>query len=229
MRYVKSWAVAAVLLGVTFSSSSALAVTVILPEPTEANPISGSGFSTSKITFQTVGGIAFSCEKATGTGEFTSGNDGKGEAHVSGCKALGLNCNSVGAKSGEIILNDEIHYWSGLLGGKLIAVAVALITKPLLIECPAAGIKMEKKGCTAGQVPPESLNKKIKSLTGTLKQTKGKQEITEILPPKSKTFIKCTSEISKNGGAFEEIGQEGSGTTENFKQAGKSLEIELMF
>ncbi len=88
---------------------------------------------------------------------------------------------------------------------------------------------MEKKGCTAGQVPPEFLNKKIKSLTGTLKQSKGKQEINEILPPGSKTFIKCTGEISKDGGAFEEIGQEGSGTTENFKQNGKSLEIELMF
>lgn len=127
----------------------------------------------------------------------------------------------MGAKSGEVILSDEIHYWSGLLGKELIAVAVALITKPLIIECPAIGIKMEKKGCTAGQVPPGSLSKKIKTLTGTLKQTGGKQEITEIFSPKTKSFIKCTGEISKNGEPFEEIGQEGSGTTEGFKQNGK--------
>jgi len=228
MRYIKCGIFAVVLIGTTITSSAALAVTVILPEPTEASPISGTGTS-GKVSFQTASGASFICEKATGTGEFTSGNDGHGEAHVSGCKTLGLNCNSPGAKAGEVILSDEIHYWAGLLGKELIAVAVALITKPLLIECPAAGIKMEKRGCTAGQVPPESLNKKIKTLTGTLKQSKGKQEITEVFSPKTKSFIKCISEISKNGGAFEEIGQEGSATTEGFKQNGKSLEVELMF
>jgi hypothetical protein len=228
MKYTKYWIVVAVSLGVVLSSASASAMTEILPGPTETSPISGTGIS-GKVTFQTAGGLAFSCKEATGTGEFTSGNDGKGEAHVTGCQSVGINCNSPGAKSGEIILKDAIHYWAGLLGGKLIAVAVALITTPLLIECPATKLRMEKKGCTAGQVPPEFLNKKIKSLTGTLKQSKGKQEISEILPPGSKTFIKCTGEISIDGKPFEEIGQEGSGTTENFNQKGKLLEIELMF
>jgi hypothetical protein len=210
------------------TSASAVELTKILPEPTAASPIIGTG-TTGKISFETASSEKLSCEKATGTGEFTSPNDGNGEAKVMGCKVLGFSCNSPGAKSGEIVLKDEIHYWSGLSAGKKsIAVAVALITKTLVIECPALGIKMEKKGCTAGEVPPASLNKKIKSVSGTLKQTKGKQEITEILPPKSEKLIKCISEISKNGGKFEEIGQEGEGTTENFKQNGKSLEIELM-
>ncbi len=148
---------------------------------------------------------------------------------MTGCKTLGFSCNSIGAKAGEIVLKDEIHYWSGFLGKELIAVAVGLITKTLVIECPAIGIKMEKRGCTADQVPPSSLNKKLKSFSGSLKQSKGKQEITEILPPKAEKTIKCISEISKNGGKFEEIGQEGEGTTENFKQNGKAIEIELMF
>ncbi len=229
MKYIRCMLVIATLVGVAVTSVSAQALTVILPEPTKANPILGSGKTTSKVSFETASGIKLSCEKATGTGEFFSGNDGNGEAHVTGCQTLGFNCNSLGAKSGEVILIDEIHYWSGRLGGKLIAVAVALITKPLLIECPAIGIKMEKRGCTAGEVPPGSLNKKIKSLSGTLNQKKGKQEITEIIAPKTETVKQCVSELSKNGGPFEEIGQEGSATTEGFSQGGKALEVELMF
>jgi hypothetical protein len=230
MRYLRFLLVAgAALAGAAFASPSASAITVVLPEPTLSAPISATGTSTSKLSFETANGTKLLCEKATGAGEFTSGNDGRGEAHVTGCQSLGFSCNSIGAKSGEIILNDEIHYWTGLLAKKPIAVAIALITTPLLIECPAIGTKMEKRGCTAGQVPPESLNKKIKSVSGTLKQTKGKQEITEIIAPKTETVKKCISEISKNGGPFEEIGQEGSGITENFKQNGKALEVELMF
>jgi hypothetical protein len=228
MKYVRFMVTAALLLGASVTSASAAELTKILPEPTEKSPISGTG-TAGEVSFETASGSKFTCAKATGTGEFTGPNDGHGEVSVTGCKALGFSCNSPGAKSGEVILKDTIHYWSGFLGGKLIAVAVALITKNLIIECPVLGTKMEKKGCTAGEVPPSSLNTKIKSVGGTLKQTKGKQEITEILPPKSEKPIKCVSEISTNGGKFEEIGQAGKGTTENFKQNGKALEIELMF
>jgi hypothetical protein len=226
MKYLRIMMTTALLLSTSVASASA-GVPKILPEPTEASPVLGSG-TAGKISFETASGTKLECEKATGTGEFTGPNDGQGEAHVTGCKALGFSCNSPGAKSGEILLKDTIHYWSGFLGKELIAVAVALITKNLVIECTAL-VKMEKRGCTAGQVPPASLNKKIKSVTGTLKQTKGKQEITEVLAPKSEKVIKCVGEISKNGGAFEEIGQEGSATTEGFKQNGKALEVELMF
>ena len=226
MKYIWLALTAVVLLGTSATSASA-GEPKILPEPTEASPLSGTG-TAGKLLFETASGTKLECEKATGKGEFTGANDGRGEASVTGCKSTGFSCNSPGAKSGEIILKDEIHYWAGFLGKELIAVSVALITKNLVIECTAL-VKMEKRGCTAGQVPPSSLNKKIKSVSATLKQTKGKQEITEILPPKSKTTIKCVGEISINGGKFEEIGQEGSGTTENFKQGGKALEIELMF
>jgi hypothetical protein len=205
--------------------------TKILPEPTEASPIKGVG-KAGLITFETASGERFTCESATSSGEFTGPNIGHGEARVIGCKAklsIGtVNCNSPGDKTGEITLKDEIHYWLGLSGGKaLIAVTVALITTPLKIECTAL-VSIEKRGCTAGQVPPGSLNKKIASLTGSLHQSKGKQEITEILPPESTKEIRCVSEISQNGGAFEEIGQEGEGTVEKFERGGKLIEVELM-
>lgn len=228
MKLTRLIATIAVLLGICVSSASAVELTKILPEPSEKSPISGTG-TAGKLSFETASAEKLVCKEAKGTGEFTTPNNGQAEVHVTGCTFLGLNCNSVGAKAGEITLKDEIHYWAGFLGGKLIAVAVGLITKTLTIECPSVGVKMEKKGCTAGEVPASSLNKKVKSFASTVKQAKGKQEITEILPPKSEKTIKCVSEISKNGGKFEEIGQEGGGTIENFKQNGSSLEIELMF
>jgi hypothetical protein len=201
--------------------AAAVEKTKILPEPTVKEPVSGFG-SSGEVSFETASGTRLKCEKATATGKFTTPNSGTGEAHVVGCESLGFKCNSPGAKSGEVILKDEALYWKGLSAAKtLIAVAVALITGTFEIECTAL-VKLKKRGCTAGQVPAEELNKKIKVLTGTLKQSKGKQEITEIMKPEGTEFIKCQSELSINGGAFELIGQEGSGTLTVEK------EIELM-
>jgi hypothetical protein len=227
-------------IAVTASASES---TKVLPEPTVASPIIGTGTLTAAGHVLTVGGLALKCAKSSGSGSWTSANSGMGETLLTECKGpLSTVCTGEGDPEGLIGAKGEVFFWLALLmtGTKeketteLVAAAVVL--------SPAGGIKVTcvnkaktiedkivTKGCAAAQVSPASLNKLITEAKGESSEwSSGETKILKVLPPGATEEINCLPTISINGGAEELAAGTGMGTISKFEKGGKAITIALM-
>jgi len=195
--------------------------TEILPESAVKRAITATiHSSTSKL--EAKGGLAVNCKSDTGTATTKSYDEGTFEVHFSECTAtLGVKCTSSGSETGVILIKGTLHYW---YDKEKTSAAYVYLLKPANFTCGT--VKSEVTGCVAG--PITEREKLVKVLTNTLKQTKGVNEVTKVLPAGSGSEIECKLEVSTSGGPKEQAGLETTETFEGFKQEGKAIEVLLM-
>jgi len=231
------------LLGVTLlavialtvmAAASALAAepTKMLPEPTEAKPLTGTDKSGEGVLV-TTGGNEVKCKKDVSSFSATTPNKGTFHVTFESCKAKvpiigSAPCTGVGDEKEKILLLGTVEYWLALLSSKLVAALVFLIEE-FHFTCEALGQKqlILVKGCAAALAEPtEKLTKTTKDVFK--EESKGVSDIREVLPVEAKEEIKCVTLTSVNGGAFEESGQTGTDENEKFEQGSKAVEVLLM-
>ncbi len=228
------------LLGVAFMAVIALSAitaamaqaenTKMLPEPTEAAPVTFTG-SSGAGTLETTGKETIKCTKDSSTGSAYSANLGTFVVSFEKCTAksglatcTGLNVST----KGTIETKGTFHYWLALRGSTLVDAIVFLPTETHF-ECEALSIKelILVKGCVAGEMTSgESLTSVV---TIKLAQSSaGINEITKVLPQESTEEIECklTSKIAEK--AAEQSSLVTLESILGFKQSGGSVTVLMM-
>jgi hypothetical protein len=229
---------------VAVSAASAEA-TKILPEPTEAAPLTATMTqSAAGKLFLTVGGLEVKCSKASGSETWTTANLGTRLVLLTECTGpLSTTCTGEGDPSGLVAAEGEVHFWLALLmtsetGTELIGALVFLlkvgaVAKPVKFTCVNSKKTIEDKievtGCVAAQVLPGSLNALIKEAKEEFAEFKsGETRVLQVLPQGTTKEINCLPTLSINGGAAELTAMTAAFTVGTYKKASKELTIELM-
>jgi hypothetical protein len=185
-------------------TAAATEATKILPEATEASPITFTGLS-GPGTLETVGSTKVTCEEDTETGSVTSANLGKFKLLFEHCTSvLSSKCTSLTATtSGDIQAEGTFHYWLAKDGSELVSALVYLL-KETHFTCTVSGIETLElvKGCMAGQL--EEAEKSTKFTVTGFTGSKGVNAIAKVLPQESPSEIGCQLETSVSGGTFEQ-------------------------
>jgi hypothetical protein len=223
--------------------------TKILPEPTEAAPLTDVVNQPVAGHILATGGLEIKCKDGTGTQSWTSANFGTTNINLAECtSALGETCTSEGANEGNIVLLGSMRFWLARLmtnakeeeeKGVLVAALVFLVNE-FKVLCINKGktVKSEdlgKKGCVAGLVEAESLNKLISKAINVFAQwtpggelRSGEQQILLILPQESTELMSCLLKVTVNGGAEQLAALLFVFEIEKYKKGGSNITIELM-
>jgi hypothetical protein len=182
------------LLG-TVASASALAAA--LPEfSTETGFTESAG----KSIFETAGGVKVTCVASSTTTTVSSKKAGTFHMAFEGCEetALKAKCNSSGDSAGVILLVGE---WQLVPSTKETALLLLTLTSEVHVECGKL-FSATVKGTTLAPIAPiNTLTTKYKL---TIKETKGKPELTEYENDGGEK-VKTQLLASVNGGAYGEM------------------------
>jgi hypothetical protein len=227
------------IFALTAQAATAAEPTKILPEPTTAKPISGSGKGgAGKI--QQVKGTEIKCSGTKGGGTSTTPNSGTGSVLFESCTSASETvCTGVGDKTGTIAQEGTAEYLLALemltnTTSTLVPALVALV-KQFHFTCVNSelGIKLLAlaRGCIAGRADGgEALQKSVTVLFEAF--TKGESKILSILPVEATAETKCSLESSITeevaGEKFESAAVIGSSSSENFTQGGSAITVLLM-
>ncbi len=223
LRTLTGMLVAAAALGATVAAPAHAAIKPqFLPEATAIVPIEFTD-KHEKTHFEEKNGFQINCEKGTSTGKVTGLKLGEFSTTFTECKTAGLtSCLGSGNKAEQITLKGAFHVWYVLLSATL-QTGLVFLPSETKIECGKTLVLL--RGCMAGLVKP--LNKLTKELLTEFKQTKGVNNVVEVLNEEEK-FIGCKLETSRNGAEFEQAGVETNDTMNTFKKEGKAIEVEIM-
>jgi hypothetical protein len=235
---------AAFALSAVAVSAASAEVTKILPEPTEAAPLTAKAEQSAAGALLTVGGLEVKCKKGSGSETWTTANLGTGLVLFTECTGpLSTTCTGEGDPSGLIAAEGEVHFWLALLmtsetGTELVGALVFLlklgaVAKPVKFTCVNAKKTIEDKievtGCVAAQVLAASLNALISEAKEEFAEFKsGETKILQVLPQGGTSEINCLPTTSTNGGALELSAITAKFTVNKYEKGGKSLTIELM-
>jgi hypothetical protein len=227
-----------------FAATAPVAVaaekTLILPEPTVASPLSGTGTSGAG-TFETVSGKSIKCQKAKGLGTFTTANLGSGSVLFEGCtSALESTCTGVGDATGTIEQKGQVHFILGLemltSTTSTLRPVVAALVQQFHFNCTntETGVLLLvlARGCVAGvQDGGEGLLSTVTVLSE--KFTKGEPKVLSILmenntKEETKCLLESTITEEKTGEKFELAVLIGGATSESFNKAGSAVTVLLM-
>jgi hypothetical protein len=213
----------AALSAIAAAPASASVKPQFLPEATAKLPIEFT--AKHGIThFEEKNGFQITCEKGTGTGKVTGLKLGEFSTTFMACLTEGkTSCSGTGDKEQQITLKGSFHVWFVLLS-KVLQAGLVFLPTEAQIECGKTIVKL--RGCMAGLVKP--LDKKTKELVTEFKQTKGVNDITEVLN-ETEALIACKLETSRNleEPKFEQAGVETVDTMTAFKKEGKEIEVEI--
>jgi hypothetical protein len=198
---------------------------LLLPEPTEKSPISGTGKG-AKIVLETKGGTKVECGKGEDTFSATKFKAGSVDILFTECKSGLVKCTGSEDKTaGSILVKGTFDVWYGFLTAKeVLHTALVILPKEAKITCGEI-ISVTLKGCLAGLFKPT--NEKAKVLTAEFIQTKGANDIGKVLTDKNEK-LSCSLEVSVNKGAFEGAGVQLTEELSGFKQGGKEATVEVM-
>jgi hypothetical protein len=231
---------------VAVSAASAEA-TKILPEPTEAAPLTATLTEPAEGHDLTVGGLEIKCSKASGSETWTTANLGTWHLLFTECTGpLSTVCTGEGDPSGLISAGGEAHFWLALLmtgtpeketteliGALVLLLKESGVVKPSNFTCVNARKTIEDKavvnGCLAAQVLPASLNALTKEAKEEFAEWKsGETKTLQVLPQGTTSEINCLPIASVNGGPAELLALAGAYVAGSFAKGGKELTIELM-
>jgi hypothetical protein len=228
-------------------SAASADVTKILPEPTEAAPLTATLSESAEGHDLTTGGLEIRCGRTSGSETWTTANLGTWNLLFTECTgALSTVCTGEGDPSGLISARGEVHFWLALLmtgtaeketteliGALVLLLKESGVAKPSNFTCVNPKKTIEERavvnGCLAAQVLPASLNALIKEAKEEFAEWKsGETKTLQVLPQGTTSEINCLPTASVNGGAAELLALAGSYVANNFKKGGKELTIELM-
>ncbi len=231
-------------LSASISASASASLPELLPEATEANPITFTNKSTAgtKTNLETKSGEKTTCEKATSTGSATSLKLGRFDILFEKCtaKKFGVTATCTGLNdktAGSILVLGTFHVWYGLLKTTKedLHTALVFLIEEVHFTCAALGLEelILVRGCAAGLLLP--LNELVKvldteferALNAKKEAEKGVNDITLVLNEKNEE-ISCKLETSLGGKAFEQSSQEGMGEIEKFEQGKKAITVLIM-
>lgn len=173
-----------------------------------------TGEGTTKSALQIRGEGLVTCEKTKEAGEVTGAKSAKVTATWTGCEYSKSQCNTAGAKAGEVLAEASDLYVYVLLKEEVDAAVLRTLTKELPLECGGQTLKV--KGSALLRVNgAEELTEKFK-LNG--EQSEGLQKVLE---------YEEVEEGTKRKASLETLG---SGTKSfGYTQSGVSLETTLSF
>jgi hypothetical protein len=233
-------AVTLAIFALTAQAATATAEpTKILPEPTTAKPITGSG-SSGAGTIETVKGTSLKCAKTKAGGSFTTSNSGSGSVLFENCTSSQETvCTGVGDATGSVEVAGSVHYLLALemltSTTSTLIPAFAVTIPQFHLSCSNVELGLEllvlKRGCIAGK--PDGGEVLQAAVTLLFERfTKGEPKILSILMPEATQETKCLLEVSiteeKTGEKFELAVLVGSGTFSSFTQAGTEITVLLM-
>jgi hypothetical protein len=218
------------MLGILFvlalvgTATAAAAEISILPEATEANPISFK-ISSGKDTFAIAGGtFSIKCGTDEGTGTFTSRRHGRFDVLLLSCTTAGglVKCTGLNdTVSGSILFTGSFLLRRGPGGS---GVRMRIEPNETHIECSTTLILF--RGCIVATVTPTGIRTSV--ITVTLKQKEGKDEETTILNEAETGTEECALKAKEGEGAEKSGGQEDTWSFSNFEQGGIAIEVEVM-
>jgi hypothetical protein len=236
-------AIMAVLALTALTAIAAAEETKILPEPTTALPVTGIGAGTEG-KLEQVNGASISCKKATGTGRFTTPNEGAGTVLFEECKGpLTTVCTGVGDAAGTISQSGPALYLLALemLTATTTTLIPASVAKPAQFHftCTKTGIEelVLARGCIAARVlgipalPTATTLLSVVTIQFSQFST-GETKILSILLPGATSETKCLLETSisssKTAEEFTLAAATGLGSLSGFKQNGVAITALLM-
>jgi hypothetical protein len=225
LRLVGLAVIAVLALGAFFvANASALALPEFSPATNKGSTEGG------KAKFTEKGGIAaVECESSKGTTKITSADEGEFEETYKGCKALlsGKCTGLTNSEKGAITVAGVFHPGWVLLSDGTVSVGIVFLltnakeeSQPVHFECEKTVVLVTVHGCVPAIVEP--INKKSKTLTITLKQKEGAQELTEDYN-NSGEKESCLLHSEKNSEAEKQAGQENT-TKATYETEGELIE-----
>jgi len=202
----------------------------IIPEATEARPISFSAKS-GATTFEEERGLgAISCRKDTGTGLFNAAKAGTYSISFSECTApIVGECTSSEAAKGTISTTGtfKLRFLTKVAMEKHEKAVVAFLEQRVHITCGAVSV-LVSSGCLPGALSP--VDKKLKSTehyTVRLEGKGGRQSSTKILNEAGTAEETCELKASENGGAERPADLNTTEEISQTEQGGRSIETEV--
>ncbi len=181
VRGIKRVAAAAglsLLAALVIGGSLAASASASLPE--FSGPFPKAFTSTGKtVTVETVSKLKATCTAASDAGTIEGAKSGTVVIKLTGCKALGFECSSSGAKAGEIVTNTLANTL-GYINAQKKEVGLDVSAPPTgapFAEFSCDGYTISVSGSAIGKVTP--LNKTVKAgkkVSLKFKQSKGKQK-----------------------------------------------------
>ncbi len=169
---------AALLIGGPLAASASASL------PEFSGPFPKAFTSTSKtVTVETVSKLKATCTAATDAGTIEDAKTGTVVIKLTGCKALGFECSSSGAKAGEIVTNTLVNTL-GYINAQKKEVGLdvsAPATGAPFTEFTCDGYTITVRGSVIGELTP--VNKTVKAgkkVSLKFKQSKGKQKPTNL-------------------------------------------------
>lgn len=190
---------------------------VELPEFTTETTFTGTS---GKSTFESIKGTKMTCKSASTEGSPTNAKEGTFHAVFAGCEepAFKLTCAGLAEKAGTVSIPGTYRLVR-LKGGKA---ADLLTDEEVHVTC--GGLLLFKmKGPTLASIAP--LGSKTTKYELQVKETKGKQELTEYENDEGAAVGKIVPLVSVNEGAFEEAGVEAA---EDKITTAKETEVRLV-
>lgn len=136
-----------------------------------------------KVTVETVSKISATCTGTTDTGEITGPKTGTVVIRLTGCKALGDECTSSGAKAGEIV-SSTLDTTLGYINAQKKEVGIDISAPPTgapFTEFTCGPATITVTGSVIGKVTPiDKTLKAGKKLALKFKQSKGIQKPTKL-------------------------------------------------
>jgi hypothetical protein len=230
------------LLGLTFIGLVAIACAIstnatateikILPEASETNPIKFKFKSGASVFEQQGSSYKVKCASDKGSGEWERNRRGPFSLTFEKClaSAFGVLFLCTGLSATENSSNIP-------MSGRFIAerinmldIAITFVINQIHYTCVNSGlgisVLIRGRACIAGLILP--VNTRTKTYTIKEKETKGADEITEVLNEAETEDEKCVFEESEGTGAFTSAGMESTEEMEGSEQEGHSIETELM-
>jgi hypothetical protein len=227
------------LTAIAASTAAAEEKTLILPTPTEKEPLEvtskgGEG------TLLSVGGLEVRCKDASGSSRFTTANLGTFHVLFLGCvgresNGLEAPCTGAGDEKEKILVLGKVHYVLALwmksaTETELLAALIILLEPVVKFTCEALFVKRttEVKGCASSLATP--INELVKETKDIFEEFKsGETKILEFLVEGTTgSETPCLTETSFAGKAFELSAEKGTAENSSFKKGGKEITIELM-
>jgi len=233
-------AMAVIAFTATHVAAASASSTSILPEPTEASPLSVTVIQPEMSHLLTAGGLEIKCEKSSGTESWGSAS-GSGSTLSTECEGpLSTVCTGEGDPEGLVAWVGKVYFWLALLmtgthekeTTELVAASVFLPSE-VKFTCTNKAKTIEEKvvikGCVASPVSAESLNKLVsKARVEAAEWASGEQKVLAVLPPEATKESACLLKATVNGGAEELAAVTAAFDAEQFTKGGKELTVELM-
>lgn len=220
-----------VLSAVAASTATAQEKTKILPEGTEASPVTFLLDQESAGKINLKGGSDVECKSAHGLGSAVSANGGPIEILFRECTSiLSTVCTSTDAETGTIKFTGKFHFWLALREAKLVG-AIVLLFGQLTARCKVSLINERftmEPGCFAGEVGEGELNKLVETFYVLYHQSSGVPAIAEVLPAEATGEIKCLAEAKIGAGSLEESALEAHFKFDEFERGETATTILLM-